>query len=137
MKYDIKIKEGLGDIHFDMPIEEVVAVLGEPDEVETVDNATDETTTLLHYDDGDLTIFFEGESPTLQCIDISKTDSMLFGKPIFEFNEKEIVQLMVSNNYFEQDADEEAWGERRISFGEGNIDFFLEDDELVAIVYGK
>ena len=137
MKYDIKIKEGLGDIHFDMPIEEVVAVLGEADDVETVDNATDETTTILHYDDGGLTLFFEGECPTLQCIDISKTESTLLGKHIFDLNEKEIVKLMVSNNYFEQDADEEAWGERRISFGEGNIDFFLEDDELVAIVYGK
>ena len=44
---------------------------------------------------------------------------------------------MIQNNYYEQDADEEAWGERRISFGEGNVDFFLEGDELIAIVYGK
>ena len=58
------------------------------------------------------------------------------GKKIFELNEKKIVQLMVQNNYFEQDAEDEAWGERRISFGEGNIDFFFENDELLAVVYG-
>lgn len=137
MKYEIKLKEGLGDIRFDMPVEEVVSLMGDAEEVESMDNATDETTTILHYEDGGITLFFEGENPTLQCIDISLEDSSLFGEQVFDFNEKEIVQLMVKNKYFEQDAEEEAWGERRISFGEGNIDFFLEDDELLAIVYGK
>ena len=51
----------------------------------------------------------------------------LFGQPIFDLEEKEIVKLMVDNNYFEQDVDIEAWGERRISFNEGNIDFFFEE----------
>lgn len=137
MKYEIKLKEGLGDIRFDMPVEEVVSIMGEAEEVESMDNATDETTTILHYEDGALALFFEGDNPTLQCIDLSIEDSTLLGKKIFDLTEKEIVQLMVQNNYYEQDADEEAWGERRISFGEANIDFYLEDDELIAIVYGK
>lgn len=137
MKYEIKLKEGLGDIRFDMPVEEVVSLMGEAEEVESMDNATDETTTILHYEEGSLSLFFEGENPTLQCIDISIEESTLFGKPVFNLTEKEIVELMIQNNYYEQDADEEAWGERRISFGEGNVDFFLEGDELIAIVYGK
>ncbi len=137
MKYEIKLKEGLGDIRFDMPVEEVVSLMGEAEEVESMDNATDETTTILHYEEGGLSLFFEGENPTLQCIDISIEESTLFGKSVFNLTEKEIVELMIQNNYYEQDADEEAWGERRISFGEGNVDFFLEGDELIAIVYGK
>lgn len=137
MDYKIKIKEGLGDICFDMPVEDVVARLGAAEEVETMDNALDETTTILHYNDGAVSLFFEGDSPTLQCIDISMEECTLFGEYIFDMNEKEIVQLMVKNNYFEQDVDEETWGERRISFGEANIDFYLEDDELLAVVYGK
>lgn len=136
MEYTIKIKEGLGDVRFGMPVEEVVALLGNADEVECVDNAADETTTILHYEEGALTLFFEGENPTLECIDLSIEDATLFGENVFDLSEKEIVQLMVKNNYFEQDADEEAWGERRISFGEGNIDFFFEDDELLAVVFG-
>ncbi|MBQ2174703.1 MAG: hypothetical protein II453_06510 [Alphaproteobacteria bacterium] len=136
MDYKILIKEGLDDIRFGMPVEQVVSILGDAEEVESMENATDEITTILHYDDGALTLFFEGENPILQCIDLSAEESTLFGERIFDMNEKEIVKLMVSNNYYEQDADEEAWGERRISFGEGNIDFFLENDELIAIVYG-
>lgn len=137
MDYTINIKKGLGNIAFGMPVEEVVALLGNADEVECMENAADETTTILHYDDGAITLFFEGENPTLECIDLSEEDATLFDQKLFDMNEKEIVQLMVKNNYFEQDADEEAWGERRISFGEGNIDFFFEDDELLAVVYGR
>ena len=137
MEYIINIKKGLNEMRFDMPVEEVVGIMGEAEEVETMDNAVDETTTILHYGKGSVTLFFEGENPTLQCIDISNENSTLFGKEVFDMNEKEIVQLMVQNGYYEQDADEEAWGERRISFNEANIDFFFEEDELLAIVYGK
>ena len=45
MNKEIKIKKGYGDILFDMPVEEVVAILGEADELEAIQNATDETTT--------------------------------------------------------------------------------------------
>lgn len=136
MKLDIKIKQGLGDILFDTAIENIVAKLGEANEVETIDSVDDTPTTIMRYGD-DISLFFEGENPTLTCIDIANEDCTLFGKEVFDMNEKEIVQLMVANNYFEQDADSEDWGERRISFPEGNIDFFFEDDELMSIIIGK
>lgn len=136
MTFDIRIKQGIGDLKFDMPVEEVVALLGEADEVETIENATDETTTVLRYHES-LTLFFEGDNPVLSCIDITNEEATLFGKEIFDLGEKEIVRLMVENNYFEQDVDNEDWGERRITFNEGNIDFFLEDDELMSVIIGK
>lgn len=132
---EIIIKEGIDKIKFDMPIEEVVAILGEANEVENIDNAADESTTVLRYEA--MTLFFEGENPTLTCIDIEDEDTLLFGKEIFDMGEKEIVQLMVANKYFEQDIDTEEWGERRVTFNEGNIDFFFEDDELMSVVFGK
>lgn len=136
MNLQINIKEGLGDIKFDMPIEQVVSLIGEADEVETIDNAVDETTTVLHYENG-LTLFFEGNCPTLSCIDISNEDCTLFGEQVFNMDEKAIVNLMVSHQYFEQDVDNEDWGERRVSFNEGNIDFFLEENVLMSIIIGK
>lgn len=136
MNKEIHIRKGYGDIRFDMPVEEVVAILGPADEVEAIENAIDETTTVLRYGDG-LTLFFEGGSPILSCMDIAEEGATLLGKEVFHLGEKEIVALMVSNNYFEQDVDNEDWGERRVSFNEGNIDFYLEDDELVSISIGK
>ena len=136
MTLDIHINQGIGDLKFDMPVEDVVAILGQADEVETIDSATDENTTVLRYHDS-LTLFFEGDNPVLSCIDITDEEAMLFGKEVFDLNEKEIVKLMVDNQYFEQDIDNEDWGERRISFNEGNIDFYLEDDEQMSIIIGK
>ena len=136
MNHEIVIKQGYGDIRFDMPVEEVVAIMGNATEVENIDNAEDESTTVLRYDDR-LTLFFEGENPTLACIDIYDEEATLFGKEVFDLDEKALVQLMVANYYYEQDVENEDWGERRVTFGEGNIDFFFDDGELVSIIIGK
>ncbi len=48
MELTINIKQGIGDLRFKMPVEEVVALLGTADEVENIDNAADEPTTVLH-----------------------------------------------------------------------------------------
>ena len=136
MNLEIRIKEGLGELRFNMPVEDVVKILGNADEVENIENATDEPTTVLHYNDLGLTLFCEGENPTLACIDVDNEDCTLFGKEVFDMDERAIVKLMVSNNYTEQDADEEDWGERRITFPEGNIDFYFDDGELVSIILG-
>ena len=119
-----------------MPVEEVVSLIGNTTEVENIDNAEGESTTVLRYGD-DMTLFFEGENPVLACIDIADEEATLFGKEVFDLNEKALVQLMVANNYFEQDVENEDWGERRVTFGEGSIDFFFDDGELVSIILGK
>ena len=135
MDLTINIKKGLGDLLFDMPVEQVVELWGEADDVETIDNASDETTTVMHY--GDISLFFEGENPILSCIDIAEPDCNLLGTKVFDLSEKEVVRLMVDNHYYEQDIDVEAWGERRISFNEGNIDFYFDNEELISILFGK
>ena len=136
MNKEIHIKQGIGDICFDMPIEDVVALLGPASEVETIDNAEDEATTVLRYEQG-MTLFFEGDNPVLSCIDITDDEATLFDQDIFGMNEKQLVKLMTDNHYFEQDVDDEDWGERRVTFNEGNIDFYLEDDELMSVIIGK
>ena len=72
----------------------------------------------------------------LACIDVENEESTLMGKEVFDLDERQIVEMMVKNGYVEQDVDEEDWGERRVSFPEGNIDFFMVEDELVSIVMG-
>jgi hypothetical protein len=137
MNLTINIKQGLGDVRFNMPVEEVVALLGSADEVENIDNAADEPTTVLRYNNHGITLFFEGENPVLACIDVSNEECTLFDKRIFDMNERQLVELMVANKYLEQDVDEEEWGERRVSFPEGNIDFFFDEGELVSIIIGQ
>lgn len=136
MELNILIKEGIGDLRFHMPVEDVVALIGNADEVENIDNAADESTTVLHYNDLGMTLFFEQENPELACIDVDDDECTLFGQKVFDLDERQIVDLMVKNNYTEQDVDEEDWGERRVSFPEGNIDFYFDEGELVSIIMG-
>lgn len=137
MNLEIKIKQGLGDIKFDMPIEEVVAILGQADEVEEEDNAADEPTTILRYEENGITLFFEGENPVLASIDISNEESKMMGCDIFDLEEKEIIDMMKKNNYTDYETEDEDWGERRLTFNEGNIDFYLEDDMLMSVLISK
>ena len=136
MQMEIKIRQGLGELKFNMPVEDVVALIGTANEVENIDNAADESTTVLRYTDLGLTLFFEGENPTLACIDVANEDCTLLGEEIFDMDERGLVKLMVKNNYTEQDVDEEDWGERRVSFPEGNIDFYYDDGELASVILG-
>lgn len=136
MEMNILIKEGVGDIRFKMPVEEVVTLIGTADEVENIENAADEPTTVLRYPDKGLTLFFEGENPELACIDISNGDCTLFGSKVFDLDERALVQMMVANHYEEQDVDDEDWGERRVSFPQGNVDFYFDEGELVSIILG-
>lgn len=137
MDYTINIKKGIGELLFDMSVEDVKHLLGEPTEIENIDNGMDEETLVLHYDELGLTLFFEGEPRLLNCIDTDNEETVLFGQKVYEMQEKEVAHLMVTNNYFSEDIETESWGERRVSFSEANVDFFFEDDELVSIVFGK
>ncbi|MBR4301463.1 MAG: hypothetical protein IKT84_06050 [Bacteroidales bacterium] len=137
MDYTINIKKGIGELLFDMSVEDVKHLLGEPTEIENIDNGMDEETLVLHYDELGLTLFFEGEPRLLNCIDTDNEETVLFGQKVYEMQEKEVAHLMVTNNYFAEDIETESWGERRVSFSEANVDFFFEDDELVSIVFGK
>jgi hypothetical protein len=137
MDFTIELKKGIGNLMFGMTVENVKQVLGEPTEMETIDNGMEEETLVLHYDDQNLTLFFEGETKLLDCIDTDNEETILFGQKIYTMDEKEIAQLMISNNYFAEDIETESWGERRVTFIEGNIDFFFEKDELMSVVFGK
>lgn len=137
MNMEITLRRGIGDITFGMPVEDIVSRLGNPDEVENIDNAADESTTVLRYNELGLTLFCEGDNPVLACIDVASEECTLFGEPLFDLEERPIVELMVRHNYTEEDADEEDWGERRISFPEANVDFYFDQGELVSIILGR
>lgn len=60
----------------------------------------------------------------------------LFGEKVFELSENEIIDLMKKNGYNDIDTDIEENGEKRLSFEDGMIDFFFDDDSLLAVNWG-
>jgi hypothetical protein len=155
----IELKRGLGELLFGMNIEQIINLLGNPSEMETIGEDVEMPSILLHYENEGLSLFFDYEIvinndlgmpweqtsqllqksdvKTLVCIDIEPENIMLLGEIIDKKSPEEIVKLMVANGVMTQTMDEETWGEKRISFEDYAIDFYFVDKTLTSISVGK
>jgi hypothetical protein len=134
---EIKPKEGFGELKFGELSQHIIDVLGEPEEVENIQDDDEFNTTILNYWDIGISAFFEGvEKSVLSCFETDMEDSTLFSKKVFELSEKEIVELMKSQGYELAEAEDEPDGERRLSYDDALIDFFFFDKQLVAVNWG-
>ncbi|MHC1707673.1 MAG: hypothetical protein AB9842_09140 [Bacteroidales bacterium] len=138
LSLDIKPKSGLGEIKFGEPMEHLVEYLGNPEDIEELEDADEFPTVVMHYWDKKITVFLEGiEKQVISCIEVDNDQSILFGKWAFNLNENEIKTLMFENGYKDLDEGMEEWGEKRVTFEDGLIDFFFDKDEkLVSINWG-
>jgi len=133
---EIKPKQGLGELRFGEIPENVAKLIGEPGSVEEITTDDDLKTTILTFENG-ITIFLEGlVEPVVSNFDIDNHESTLFGKKVFEMQEKAIIELMASNGYTVIEKEEEEWGETRLTFEDALLDFYFEDGNVVAVSWG-
>ena len=138
MELEINLKEGMGELLFGSNIEDVIKKIGSPSEVEEIGEDIDYPTTILHYDDLGISLFFDiNDHIVLSCIDIDNPDLVIFGKKIIGSTPKEIENLMIENKIFNETMEKEDWGEMRISFEEYSVDFYFIDEKLVSVIFGK
>lgn len=136
MNLEIKPKIGLGDIKFGEIPENVTKIFGEPEQAEEITSDDDLKTTILSYNNG-VTIFLEGiVEPVVSNFDIDNKKASLFGKEIFGMQENDIIALMNEKGYREIEKEEEEWGEVRLTFDDALVDFYFEEDQLVAVSWG-
>ncbi|MCF8229499.1 MAG: hypothetical protein K9G58_07735 [Bacteroidales bacterium] len=134
---EIKPKEGLGELKFGESSEKLISMLGEAEEMEDIEDEDEFNTVILNYWDKGISAFFEGkENSVLSCFEVDNPETILFGQKVFELSENEIIELMKENGYSDIDTDVEENGEKRLSFEDGMIDFFFDDDSLLAVNWG-
>ncbi len=137
---EIKPKIGFGELEFGDTTEKLTSFLGEAEEIENIEEIEDDAdfnTVILNYWSIGITVFFEGvEKSVISCFETDNPEATLFGKRIFELNEKEVIELMNANGFTEIESEIEEEGEKRLSFDQALIDFFFEDDVLAAINWG-
>ncbi len=134
---EIKINKGIGEINFGASPEAVYAILGEPQEVENLEMDDENETTITHYLDKDLSLFFaNARKPSLECVETSNRDTLLFGKKIFLLNECEIITLLKENGYTSFEVEKEVWGDKRVTFEDAMIDFYFDDKQLSVVSWG-
>ena len=139
MTFDIKPKIGFGEIEFGFTIEQVVAFLGEADDVEDIQDDEDFNTVIMNYWNRRFSVFIEGrgaEKSIVSCFETDNQEATLFGQQVFKMNEQQIIELMKKNGFTEVDTETEENGEYRLSLEDGLIDFFFEKKELTAVNWG-
>lgn len=133
---EIKPKDGFGELKFGETINHVVEQLGEAEEIETIEDDDEFNTTILNYWEIGVSIFFEGvEKSVVSCFETDIPETTLFGKEVFELDEKELIALMTENGFEVAEIEEES-GERRLSYDDALIDFFYQEGELLAVNWG-
>jgi hypothetical protein len=134
---EIVPKIGLGQIRFGEISEKVISILGQPEDIENIEDVDSFNTVVLYYWEKGITVFFEGkEKSVVSCLETENPDSTLFGKSIFDMTEEDIIALMKEKGYEVEEIENETSGERRVSYDDAMIDFFFEAGDLVAVNWG-
>ena len=135
-KLEIKIKEGLNELKFGLTMGEVKKILGNPDDIENI-NESDEPTEVWYYWEDGITLFFEeNENNRCVCMETDNEEASLFGKKISSLKEKDIQDLFKKNHFKNFESEDEAWGERRLSIDDAVIDIYFDKGELTSVNWG-
>ena len=130
--------KGYGEIPFGMTLDETVKMLNMPNYYEELGDMeeTGNRSIYYEYDAIQTNIYFEGVTKSVvACFETENEAATLFGKKVFELKKDEVVKLMKDNGFNELEEETED-GELRVSFEDGMIDFFFEEDELIAVSWG-
>lgn len=134
--YTIEPLVGCGNLKFGQTIENLNAVLGEAEEIDHLDTDDQMNTVVLHYWDKGLSVFFEGNEKTvISCFETDDISATLYGKKVFEIDKEEVIALMKENGFTELEIEEEE-GEIRVTFEDALIDFFYDENQLLAVNWG-
>ena len=138
MELRIEFTKGVGDLQFGQSISQVTELIGEPTETEQIGEDMEMPTTVLHYIEPGLSLFFENTSEeTLVCIDIHSQEAPLFGQKTADKTPQEITRLLKDNNITDIEYDKEAPNEERISSEQNSADFYFYDNKLESITIGR
>jgi hypothetical protein len=145
LTFNIEPLEGFGELKFGMAPAAVTGLLGNPDEEEILETDDDEETNtlIMHFDEQDISLFFEGDENERYLVNIEtgNSEAKLFETDVFKLSEEEIIELMKSKGFEDMDVedaeDEEFPDDRRISFDDVMMDFFFENGELASVSWGN
>ena len=134
--FEIKPNVGLGELTFGTEMKPFIKQVGEPEEIENIDEDEEMNTTVLHYWNTGYSVFFVGLSDQVFAgIETDHPDVNLFGEKIMGSSEDEIVALMKNHGYNDYEIEKEE-SDRRLSFDISMMDFFFRKGKMVYMNFG-
>ncbi len=136
--FTIEPLKGFGEIPFGMTLDETVKLLNMPDFYEELGDMeeTGNRSIFYEYEEIQTNIYFEGITKSVvACFETENEKATLYDEKVFKLNKKTIINLMKEHGFKELEEETED-EELRVSFEDAMIDFFFEDDTLVAVSWG-
>jgi len=137
-KFTIEPLKGYGEIPFGMTLDEVVKKLNMPEFYEELGDMEETGNRTIYYEYEELltNIYFEGVTKSVvACFETENDEATLYGEKVFELDKETIIDLMQEHGFKELEEEMED-DELRVSFEDALIDFFFDDDVLMAVSWG-
>ena len=139
--YNIKPKEGLGDVKFLSTVDEFISMIGQPDDDELIQEKISKfNSRILHYDSLELSASFDEENNwKLSSITVNSdafhiNDIYLFNSSKIDFLKK--IEPLDLGTYEIDVYNEEDYSSTTYYFKLSNISFWFENDALQKIQWG-
>ncbi len=133
---EIKPMTGFGELLFGAAQDEVEAVLGPPQETETIDveGEIHEVIVWNYWDKGHAVYFEKELNNVCTNFETDNENALLFGEKIFALDQAGIIGLMKKNGYQEYETEEDPdLDEYIIFFHAAHLQFVLEQGKLVLV----
>ena len=134
---EIKLGVGLGDLKFGLTMDEVEAIMGEPEEVEESEEDEEfEYQVWNYWEEGYSFYFDEDDDYRLGLIETANEETTLFGQKIFSMTQAEIEELLKKNGISNAEKETMETGEKHLTYEKEMLDMYFDKDALVTIKFG-
>lgn len=134
---EIILGTGMGPLRFGATMDEVRALMGEPEEIEESEEEDEFEHQAWNYLEEGYSLYFDREDDyRLSCIETDHPGMRLFGEAIHSKSPEQIQELMRQHGYEASEVEKMDTGEMRVSYEKEMIDLYFDEDELQFVNFG-
>ncbi len=130
---DIKPLYGFGSLKFGATQKDVEAVLGPPQETETIDveGEIHEVEVWSYYELGHAVYFEKELNNVVTNFETDNAEASMFGQKVFELDQDGIIELMKKNGFEDHEVeDDPELDERIVFFNDAHMQFVFDNGRL-------
>ncbi|TGE10575.1 hypothetical protein EU556_00335 [Hymenobacter fodinae] len=134
---EITLGVGMGPLKFGASMDEVRALMGEPEEIEESEDDDEFEHQAWNYLEEGYSLYFDREDDyRLSCIETDHPGIRLYGEAIHGKTPEEIQELMQRHGHEQSEVEKMDTGEMRLSYEKEMIDMYFDEDQLQFVNFG-
>ncbi|TGD77979.1 hypothetical protein [Hymenobacter wooponensis] len=134
---EITLGVGMGPLKFGASMDEVRALMGEPEEIEESEDDDEFEHQAWNYLEEGYSLYFDREDDyRLSCIETDHPGIRLYGEAIHGMSPEAIQDLMQRHGHEQSEVEKMDTGEMRLSYEKEMIDLYFDEDQLQFVNFG-